>query len=152
MRARILIIFVVAALQHGLLREPRMISGDAGKGPASRCRERTGAPPSVTVIGARDAHGILGAMFAARQRGHGRIVDVIVDREGTVRAASSISAGSRVGAAKSWSTGTRCVSDALPTRATASPRTDQEQVTAAPNTRRIRLSLCSARRRCSPGI
>ncbi len=45
-------------------------------------------PPSVTVIGARDAHGILGRdVRSAANEDMGRIVDVIVDREGTVRAA-----------------------------------------------------------------
>ncbi|KJC46858.1 hypothetical protein UP09_12395 [Bradyrhizobium sp. LTSP885] len=45
-------------------------------------------PPSVTVIGARDAHGILGrAVLGAANEDMGRIVDVIVDRDGKVRAA-----------------------------------------------------------------
>jgi hypothetical protein len=45
-------------------------------------------PPSVTVIGARDAHGILGReVRSAANENMGRIVDVIVDRSGTVRAA-----------------------------------------------------------------
>ena len=46
------------------------------------------APPSVTVIGARDAHGILGReVRSAANEDMGRVVDVIVDREGNVRAA-----------------------------------------------------------------
>jgi hypothetical protein len=45
-------------------------------------------PPSVTVIGAKDAHGILGReVRSAANEDMGRVVDVIVDREGTVRAA-----------------------------------------------------------------
>jgi len=45
-------------------------------------------PPSVTVIGARDAHGILGReVRSAANEDMGRMVDVIVDREGMVRAA-----------------------------------------------------------------
>ncbi|KWV43573.1 hypothetical protein AS156_24995 [Bradyrhizobium macuxiense] len=45
-------------------------------------------PPSVTVIGARDAHGILGRdVRSAANEDMGRIVDVIVDRDGKVRAA-----------------------------------------------------------------
>jgi PRC-barrel domain len=45
-------------------------------------------PPSVTVIGARDAHGVLGRdVRSAAAEDMGRIVDVIVDRAGTVRAA-----------------------------------------------------------------
>src|SRR6195952_2675082 len=45
-------------------------------------------PPSVTVIGARDAHGVLGRdVRSAADEAMGRIVDVIVDRGGQVRAA-----------------------------------------------------------------
>ncbi len=45
-------------------------------------------PASVTVIGARDAHGILGReVRSAADENMGRVVDVIVDREGVVRAA-----------------------------------------------------------------
>jgi hypothetical protein len=45
-------------------------------------------PPSVTVIGARDAHGVLGReVRSAADEDMGRIVDVIVDRGGQVRAA-----------------------------------------------------------------
>ena len=45
-------------------------------------------PPSVTVIGAREAHGVLGRdVHSAADEDMGPIVDVIVDRSGTVRAA-----------------------------------------------------------------
>jgi hypothetical protein len=45
-------------------------------------------PPSVTIIGARDAHGVLGRdVRSAADENMGRIVDVIVDRSGQVRAA-----------------------------------------------------------------
>jgi hypothetical protein len=45
-------------------------------------------PPSVTVIGARDAHGVLGRdVRSPTDEAMGRIVDVIVDRSGVVRAA-----------------------------------------------------------------
>jgi hypothetical protein len=45
-------------------------------------------PPSVTVIDAVDAHGILGRdVRSAANEDMGRIVDVIVDRGGLVRAA-----------------------------------------------------------------
>jgi hypothetical protein len=45
-------------------------------------------PPSVTVIGARDAHGVLGRdVRSPADEDMGRIVDVIVDRGGQVRAA-----------------------------------------------------------------
>ena len=45
-------------------------------------------PPSVTMIGARDAHGVLGRdVRSSSDEDMGRIVDVIVDRAGKVRAA-----------------------------------------------------------------
>jgi hypothetical protein len=45
-------------------------------------------PPSVTIIGARDAHGVLGRdVRSSSDEAMGRIVDVIVDRSGAVRAA-----------------------------------------------------------------
>lgn len=45
-------------------------------------------PPSVTIIGASDAHGVLGRdVRSAADEDMGRIVDVIVDRGGKVRAA-----------------------------------------------------------------
>jgi hypothetical protein len=45
-------------------------------------------PPSVTIIGARDAHGVLGReVRSPTDEDMGRIVDVIVDRAGLVRAA-----------------------------------------------------------------
>ena len=45
-------------------------------------------PPSVTIIGASDAHGMLGRdVLSAANEDMGRIVDVIVDRSGRVRAA-----------------------------------------------------------------
>src|SRR5580704_4309951 len=47
------------------------------------------APPaSVTIIGAKEAHGTLGRdVRSAANEDMGHIVDVIVDRSGTVRAA-----------------------------------------------------------------
>ena len=47
------------------------------------------APPaSVTIIGARDAHGVLGRdVRSATNEDMGHIVDVLVDRSGVVRAA-----------------------------------------------------------------
>jgi hypothetical protein len=45
-------------------------------------------PPSVTIIGAADAHGVLGRdVRSPTDEDMGRIVDVIVDRAGLVRAA-----------------------------------------------------------------
>ena len=45
-------------------------------------------PPSVTIIGASEARGVLGRdVRGPAEEDMGRIVDVIVDRQGTVRAA-----------------------------------------------------------------
>jgi hypothetical protein len=45
-------------------------------------------PPSVTVIGAREAHGVLGRdVRSPTDEDMGHIVDVLVDRAGVVRAA-----------------------------------------------------------------
>jgi hypothetical protein len=66
---------------------------DASPPPAARPAPQAPAkepspPPSVTVIGAQDAHGVLGRdVRSAADEDMGRIVDVIVDRSGTVRAA-----------------------------------------------------------------
>src|SRR4051812_4867051 len=88
MRARSLIILLAVALvvpasvrsQSEAPQTRRNVAPDAAKEPAP--------PPSVTVIGARDAHGILGReVRSAADENMGRIVDVIVDRDGTVRAA-----------------------------------------------------------------
>src|SRR5882757_5843790 len=55
---------------------------------AAKAADDPAPPPSVTVIGARDAHGILGReVRSAANEDMGRIVDVIVDRTGAVRAA-----------------------------------------------------------------
>ena len=92
MRAKLLIVFVAAA---GAVFATAHAADDTGAPPANRAvpqdapKEPPPAPPpSVTVIGARDAHGILGRdVRSAANEDMGRIVDVIVDREGTVRAA-----------------------------------------------------------------
>ena len=55
--------------------------------PAAGSKEAV-PPPSVTIIGARDAHGMLGRdVRSPTDEDMGRIVDVIVDRAGSVRAA-----------------------------------------------------------------
>jgi hypothetical protein len=90
MRIGILILFLIAGLaggpaasaaeDTGATQGSRTAPADAAKEPAP--------PPSVTVIGAKDAHGILGReVRSAANEDMGRVVDVIVDREGTVRAA-----------------------------------------------------------------
>ena len=91
MRIGILILFLIA----GLGRRPGGFSGGrhrrrhrvAATAPPDAAKEPV-PPPSVTVIGARDAHGILGReVRSAANEDMGRIVDAIVDREGKVRAA-----------------------------------------------------------------
>lgn len=68
-------------------------NGSAAPQPASKAElplasKEPAPPPSVTVIGARDAHGILGRdVRSTADEAMGRIVDVIVDRNGQVRAA-----------------------------------------------------------------
>jgi PRC-barrel domain protein len=55
--------------------------------PAATAKEPV-PPPSVTVIAPREAHGVLGReVRSPANEDMGRIVDVIVDRTGTVRAA-----------------------------------------------------------------
>jgi hypothetical protein len=56
--------------------------------PAPPAAKEPSPPPSVTIIGAREAHGVLGRdVRSAANEDMGRIVDVVVDRSGLVRAA-----------------------------------------------------------------
>src|SRR5882757_4206853 len=58
------------------------------KAAPSAAPKEAAPPPSVTIIGARDAHGVLGRdVRSPADENMGRIVDVIVDRGGQVRAA-----------------------------------------------------------------
>jgi hypothetical protein len=92
MRIGILVLLLIAGLTGS---PPASAAEDTGATQGSRTAPQDAAkepppppPPSVTVIGARDAHGILGReVRSAANEGMGRVVDVIVDREGTVRAA-----------------------------------------------------------------
>ena len=86
MRARwcVAVLAVALAMSAGVWAQ----SETAGRGVAQDAGKEPPPPPSVTVIGARDAHGILGReVRSAADENMGRIVDVIVDREGQVRAA-----------------------------------------------------------------
>ena len=74
----------------------RQCGASAGPRPQSRGHANQAAPkpkdaappPSVTIIGAREAHGVLGRdVRSPTDEDMGHIVDVIVDRNGTVRAA-----------------------------------------------------------------
>ena len=89
MRIGILIVVLMAGLVAGPLAS---VAEDAGVTQGARTTpdpaKEVAPPPSVTVIGARDAHGILGReVRSAANEDMGRVVDVIVDRDGTVRAA-----------------------------------------------------------------
>ena len=90
MRAAVLIALLIAGLTTSL---PVSAAEDTGATQGKRAAPQDAAkepapPPSVTVIGARDALGILGRdVRSPANENMGRIVDVIVDREGTVRAA-----------------------------------------------------------------
>ena len=67
--------------------QPQTTAPPAAPNPPAASKEPA-PPPSVTIIGARDAHGVLGRdVRSAADEDMGRIVDVIVDRAGTVRAA-----------------------------------------------------------------
>jgi hypothetical protein len=89
MRTRLLIILVSAVLATSAAVWAQNEAPPQTKGavPPEAAKEPA-PPPSVTVIGARDAHGILGReVRSAANENMGRIVDVIVDRSGAVRAA-----------------------------------------------------------------
>ena len=89
MRARILIIFVVAAFAaFAAARAANDPPVTQGKTPPQDVAKEPAPPPSIIVIGARDAHGILGRdVRSPTDEDMGHIVDVIVDRAGVVRAA-----------------------------------------------------------------
>jgi hypothetical protein len=88
MRARLLVTILAAALATVAAAWAQSDSPPANRPPSQETPKAPVPPPSVTVIGARDAHGILGReVRSAANEDMGRIVDVIVDRSGTVRAA-----------------------------------------------------------------
>jgi hypothetical protein len=84
MRAsRLLTFFAVAAAT--LAATTSLAQQDTASPPASK---EPAPPPSVTIIGPWEAHGVLGRdVHSPRDEDMGRIVDVIVDRAGVVRAA-----------------------------------------------------------------
>ena len=96
MRARPLFAFLaiaVAAFAAATSRAADDASPAAGNAPqpniAPAAAPKEPAPPaSVTIIGAREAHGVLGReVRSPADEDMGRIVDVVVDRAGVVRAA-----------------------------------------------------------------
>lgn len=98
MRARRLFAFPAIAVA-ALAAATTWAADDAGSPQAARnpplsntapaaAPKQPAPPPSVTIIGARDAHGVLGRdVRSPADENMGHIVDVIVDRAGVVRAA-----------------------------------------------------------------
>jgi hypothetical protein len=102
MRARVLFTFAAVAFA-GLVSATSRADENPGSPPADQgspqpSQRQTATPPagtkepspppSVTIIGAREAHGVLGRdVRSPTDEDMGRIVDVIVDRAGLVRAA-----------------------------------------------------------------
>jgi hypothetical protein len=87
MRAKLLVVLLAMTLAAPASVRSQGETPQANRSVAKDAKEPA-PPPSVTVIGARDAHGILGReVRSAADENMGRIVDVIVDRDGTVRAA-----------------------------------------------------------------
>ncbi len=87
MSAKLLIALLAAALATFAPAFAQTGTPPPAKAPQGGAKEPA-PPPSVSVIGARDAHGMLGReVLSAANENMGRIVDVIVDRTGQVRAA-----------------------------------------------------------------
>jgi hypothetical protein len=79
-------LLLLAAVATRAENEPQSATAPAAP-PAPATKEPV-PPPSVTVIAPKEAHGVLGRdVRSPTDEDMGRIVDVIVDRTGTVRAA-----------------------------------------------------------------
>jgi hypothetical protein len=76
----------------GVAAEPPPVQGQPAPAPAVKPAPAApvdkDSPPSVTIIGAKEAHAVLGRdVRSANGENMGRIVDIIVDKGGMVRAA-----------------------------------------------------------------
>ncbi len=79
-------LLLLAAAATRAENEPR--SATAPAAPPAAATKEPAPPASVTVIAPKEAHGVLGRdVRSSTDEDMGRIVDVIVDRTGTVRAA-----------------------------------------------------------------
>jgi hypothetical protein len=79
------LILLAAALAIAV---PARASAEDTTSKAPAATDEHAPPPSVTIIGPKEAHGVLGRdVRSPSNEDMGRIVDVIVDRTGTVRAA-----------------------------------------------------------------
>jgi hypothetical protein len=77
-----LLLFLLAAAAAVAENQPQPAS------PPAAAAKEAAPPPSVTIIAPREAHGVLGRdVRSPTDEDMGHIVDVIVDRTGTVRAA-----------------------------------------------------------------
>ncbi|WP_024511513.1 PRC-barrel domain-containing protein [Bradyrhizobium sp. ARR65] len=86
MRCRASVILLAAALAS--FNGARSYAADEPQAKPPAATDEHAPPPSVTIIGPKDAHGVLGKdVRSPTNEDMGRIVDVIVDRTGTVRAA-----------------------------------------------------------------
>ena len=86
-RPRVILLAIVlaafAATRFATADEP-----PSSNSPPAAQEPATPPPPSMTIIGPKDAHGVLGRdVRSPANEDMGHIVDVIVDRTGTVRAA-----------------------------------------------------------------
>jgi hypothetical protein len=86
MRRTFWMLLLAVAFTASAARLPHAEDQSQAKAPAV-ADEHT-PPPSVTIIGPKDAHGVLGRdVRSPANEDMGHIVDIIVDRTGTVRAA-----------------------------------------------------------------
>jgi hypothetical protein len=80
---------ILLAIVLAAFAAPRFATADeppSGNSPSAA--QEPAPPPSMTIIGPKDAHGVLGRdVRSPANEDMGHIVDVIVDRTGTVRAA-----------------------------------------------------------------
>ena len=80
---------ILLAIVLAAFAAPRFATADEPpSGHSPPAAQEPAPPPSMTIIGPKDAHGVLGRdVRSPANEDMGHIVDVIVDRTGTVRAA-----------------------------------------------------------------
>jgi hypothetical protein len=81
------VVAVAAAASHAE-NQPQPAPAATPKEPSKETTKEPAPPPSVTIIAPKEAHGVLGRdVRSPNDEDMGRIVDIIVDRAGVVRAA-----------------------------------------------------------------
>jgi PRC-barrel domain protein len=88
----LILVFTALAAVTSRAQNDAAPQGDGRSSQASQPQDATpkqpAPPPSVTIIGAKEAHGVLGRdVRSPANEDMGHIVDVVVDRAGVVRAA-----------------------------------------------------------------